>query len=160
MDLYPWVVVAHVTFVIVAFGAHGYSAIAMLGVKRESDRDRLSALLGLSSTALVIAGIALLIAVVLGIVAAAMHGYFGRLWPWASIIVVVVVWVAMTPLASGPMIRVREVVGLPIRGKIVGPPGTDEELVAAQARVRPEPVALVGIGAIAVLVWLMELKPF
>lgn len=160
MDLYPWVVVAHVTFVIVAFGAHGYSAIAMLGVKRESDRDRLSALLGLSSTALVIAGIALLIAVVLGIVAAAMQGYFGRLWPWVSIIVVVVVWVAMTPLAAGPMSGVRAVIGLPIRGKVVGPPGTDEELAAARARVRPEPVALVGIGAIAVLVWLMELKPF
>jgi hypothetical protein len=160
MDAYPWIVVAHVVFVIVAFGAHGYSAIAMLGVKRESERARLSALLGLSSTALVVAGITLLVAVILGIVAAAMGGHFGRLWPWVSIVVVVAVWVAMTPLAAGPMSGVRAVLGLPIRGKIIGPPGTDAELAAAQARIHPEGVAVVGLGAIAVLVWLMELKPF
>ena len=160
MDFYPWIVIAHVFLVIVAFGAHGFSAFAMFGVKRESERERLSVLLAQSSTALVVAGIALLVAVILGIVAAALHGHFGRLWPWVSIVVVVVVWLAMTPLAAGPMSRVRAILGLPIRGKVEGPPGTDEELTAARARLRPELVAGVGLLGILLLVWLMELKPF
>ena len=132
MDLYPWIVVAHVFLVIVAFGAHGYSAFAMLGVRRETGRERTAVLLELSSQALLVAGIALLLAVVLGIVAAAMHGWFGMLWPWASIGIVVAVWLAMTPLAATPMSRCRQVLGLPIRGKVEGEPGTDAALAAAR----------------------------
>lgn len=160
MDLYPWIVVAHVFAVIAAFGAHGVSAFAMVGVKRESERPKIAALLELSSTALLIAGITLLIAVILGIAAAAMHGYFSRLWPWVSIVVVVVIWFAMTPLAAGPMIAIRRIIGAPIRGKIEGEPGSDDELVAARARLRPELVWTVGLTGILVLIWLMEMKPF
>lgn len=118
MDVYGSIVVAHVFLVIVAFMAHGYSAFAMLGVKREPDRARVSMLLELSSQALVVAGLTLIVTVILGIIAAAMHGYFGQLWPWLSIVVVVVIWIVMTPLAAGPMSAVRRVLGLPIRGKI------------------------------------------
>ena len=102
MAFYPWVVIAHVVFVILSFGAHGVSAFAMFRVKRETDRARIGAVLDLSTTALVAAGIGLILAVVLGIIAAAMAGYFGRLWPWASIAVVVVVWIAMTPDGRQP----------------------------------------------------------
>ena len=71
-------VVAHVFFVIVAFGAHGVSAFTMFRVKNEPDRVRAAAVLDLSTVALLAAGIGLLVAVVLGIVAAAMGGHFGR----------------------------------------------------------------------------------
>ena len=163
MDFYPWVVIAHVVFVILAFGAHGVSAFAMFRVKAEPDRARAAAVLDLSTLALAAAGIGLLIAVVLGIVAAVMAGYFGQLWPWAAIAVVVVAWLAMTPLASNPMSQVRRELGLPTRNdkKGVAPqPGTDEALAAARAGLRPELVAGSGVLAIVVLVWLMEMKPF
>ena len=74
MDLYPWVVIGHVVFVILAFGAHGVSAFTMFRVKAEPDRTRAAAVLDLSTVALVAAGIGLLVAVLLGIVAAAMAG--------------------------------------------------------------------------------------
>ena len=125
MDLYPWVVIGHVVFVILAFGAHGVSAFAMFRVKAEPDRARAAAVLDLSTVALAAAGIGLLVAVVLGIVAAAMAGYFGRLWPWASIVVVVLIWLAMTPLAANPMSEVRRQLGLPTRN--------DKKGVAPQA---------------------------
>ena len=115
MAFYPWVVIAHVALVILAFGAHGVSAFAMFRVKRETDRARIGAILDLSNSALVSAGIGLIAAVVLGIIAAAMAGYFGRLWPWASIGVVVVAWISMTPMAAGPMADVRQALGQPSR---------------------------------------------
>lgn len=164
MDLYPWVVIGHVLAVIVAFGAHGVSAFAMFGLRRERDPIRAAAILDLSTSALVTAGIVLLVAVVLGIVAAVMNGFFGQLWPWVSIGIVVVVWLAMTPMAAGPMNEVRKVLGQQVRGDKPGDPprvpGTSEELAAATARLKPELVTVLGVGALAALVWLMEAKPF
>ncbi len=160
---YPWVVISHVVFVILAFGAHGVSAFAMFRVKRETDRVRMAAVLDLSNTSLVAAGIGLLVAVVLGIVAAIMGGHFSRTWPWAAIAVVVIVWIAMSPLAANPLASVRYALGLPSRKDKKGEPPqprSDAELTAAQASLRPHLVAVVGIVAIVILVWLMEAKPF
>jgi hypothetical protein len=163
VEFYPWVVVAHVVFVILAFGAHGVSAFTMFRVRSEPDRVRAGAVLDLSTTALLGAGIGLGLAVLLGIVAAAMAGYFGRGWPWAAIVVVIVVWIAMTPMAATPLSEVRRTLGLPTRADKKGVPpqaGTDAEFAAARAGLKPELVAGVGILAIVVLVWLMEMKPF
>lgn len=164
MEFYPWVVLAHVVLVIVAFGAHGVSAYSMFAARSERDRVRLGAVLDLSGRSLNLAGWGLLAAVLLGIAAAIMGGHFGRLWPWASIVVVVLIFFAMTPMASGPMWRVRSALGQPARGaKPSDPPpqpASDADLAAAQARLRPELVATIGVVGIVVLVWLMEFKPF
>jgi ABC-type amino acid transport system permease subunit len=135
----------------------------MFRVKAEPDRARAAAVLDLSGMALGAAGIGLLIAVVLGIIAAIMAGSFGRLWPWASIAVVVVATLSMTPLATNPMSEVRRQLGLPTRNdqKGVAPQaGSDEAFAAARGRLRPELVAGIGVLAIVTLVWLMETKPF
>jgi|SRR5919109_85466 hypothetical protein len=164
MDWYPWVVIAHVFTVIIAFGAHGVSAFAMFQIRRETDRARLAAILDLSATSLYTAGIALLVAVAFGILAAIMGGHFARLWPWVAIVVTAAVFGGMTPLAAIPMSEVRRAVGIQVRGdKPTDPPkapASDAELAAAKARLRPELVAGIGVVAIAVLVWLMEAKPF
>lgn len=161
MELYPWVVIAHVFFVIVAFGAHGTSAFAIYRVRASSDRTELRTLLDLSQTSLAVAGVALLAAVVLGIAAAIMGGHFSRMWPWASIAVLVVVTIAMTPLAAGPMREIRATLGVG-NDKSGAPlvPGSNEDLGRAQAKLKPELTMVVGVAAIAILVWLMELKPF
>jgi small-conductance mechanosensitive channel len=164
VDFYPWVVFAHVVLVIVAFGAHGVSAFAMFAAKREPDRARLAAILDMSTMSVTLAGVALLVTAVLGIVAAAMAGYFGRLWPWVAIVVVVLVFIAMTPMAAIPMGNVRKALGMRVSGdKKDDPPrepGTDAEVAAAQAKLRPELVASIGLVGIGLLVWLMEFKPF
>jgi hypothetical protein len=164
MDFYPWVVIAHVFFVIIAFAAHGTSAFAMFQARRETDRARLAAVLDLSQASLGIAGVALILGLVLGIVAAIMGGHFGRLWPWAAIGVVVIVFGVMTPVGANPMSDLRKSLGLPGRGDKPGqpprPPGSTADVEAAQARLRPDLLSVIGIVAIAVLVWLMEAKPF
>jgi len=163
MVLYPWVVIAHVVAVIVAFGAHGVSAFAMFRVRREPDRARLMAILELSSTALTTATLGLLVALVLGIIATVMGGFAGQAWPWLSVAILVIVGVAMTPMALTPMSEVRRALGMPVRTDKAGDPprdaSTDAELAAAQARLRPELVAAIGLVAMVVLVWLMEAKP-
>ena len=164
MDLYGWVVLAHVVAVILSLGAHGASAFAMFRVRRETDRTRMAAILEVSSSSLAVAGIGLVLAIVLGIVAAIMGGHFSRFWPWAAIIVLVIVIGSMTPLAGVPMGNLRRALGLAVQGAKKGDPprapGTDEEIAAARARIRPELPAAIGVVAVAVLTWLMEDKPF
>ena len=161
MDLYIWIVIAHVFFVIVAFMAHGVSAFASFRIKQTSDRVELRTLLDLSGTSLITAGIGLLIAVVLGIWAAMMGGHFGRAWPWVSIGVVVLITVLMTPLAANPMRAMRVALGMG-KDKSGAPlaPASDSELATAQSKLQPGPTAATGVVGIAVLVWLMEGKPF
>jgi hypothetical protein len=161
MDLYPWIVIAHVFFVILAFGAHGASAFAVFRVKTATDRTELRTLLDLSQTSLIAAGIALLLAVLLGIWAAIMGGHFSRTWPWVSIGVLVVVVFAMTPLAANPMRELRAALGM--GNDRSGAPlaaGTDDQVMTAKVKLQPEATMFVGVVGIALLVWLMEGKPF
>lgn len=164
MDLYGWVVFGHIIAVILAFAAHGVSAFVMFRLRTERDRGRLAAILELSAGSLTIAGILLLVATVLGIAAAVMGDHFAKFWPWAAIIVLVVVFGSMTPLAAIPMNKVRAAlaVGVPgdLTGATAGSGGTDEELAAALARIRPEIPAVIGVAGIVVLAWLMRAKPF
>lgn len=164
MEIYPLVVTAHVVLVIVAFMAHGVSAFSMFALRRETDRARMGALLDLSSHALAVAGYGLILAVLSGIIAAVMAGSFSRAWPWVSIVVVAIVWIAMTPLAGGPMNEIRKALGLHVRGDKPGDPprepADDATLAATAARLRPEAAGTVGLVGLVVLVWLMEVKPF
>lgn len=164
MDLYDWVVLGHVITVILAFTAHGVSAFAMFRIRAERDRARLAAILDLSGSSLAVASIGLLVGIVLGIAAAIMGGHFAKLWPWVSIVVLVIVSGLMTPLAGIPMNGVRRVLAMGGQGdKPTDPPrvpGTDEELAAALARVRPELPAAIGIAGIVILSWLMRARPF
>lgn len=161
MDLYPWIVIAHVFFVIVAFFAHGASAFAIFRVKTATDRTELRTLLDLSATSLIAAGVTLLAAILLGIWAAIMGGHFSRSWPWVSIGVLVVVVFAMTPLAANPMRELRAALGIG-NDKSGAPlvPGSDDQIAVARAKLQPELTMIIGIVGIALLVWLMEGKPF
>ena len=141
MEFYPWIVLAHVVLIILALGAHGVSAFAMFRARAETDRTRLAAVLDLSASSLSAAGWGLLVGVLLGIVAAVIGGHFSRAWPWVSIVVLVIVFGAMTPLAAGPMGGVRKALGMPVRDDKPGDPprqpGTDAELAMAQATCVP-----------------------
>ena len=164
MDLYGWVVFGHVVAVILGLGAHGGSAFAMFRVRRETDRSRMAAILEVSSSSLIVASIGLLVAIVLGIVAAVMGGHFSRFWPWAAIIILVIVIGLMTPLAGIPMNNLRRALGMTVQGDKKGDParvpGTDEEVATALARIRPELPAGIGVVGVGILTWLMETKPF
>lgn len=164
MGVYGWLVLGHVIAVILGLAAHGVSAFAMFRVRTERDPVKLAVVLELSSSSLAIASIGLLVAIVLGIAAAIMGGHFAKFWPWAAIIILVVIIGSMTPLAGMPMNRVRKALGLAVQGdKPTDPPrapASPEELAAALDAVRPEIPAAIGIAGIVVLSWLMRAKPF
>lgn len=164
MDLYPWLVLIHV---LAAFGfalSHGVSAFTSFAIRREREPERIRVLLELSSTAIGGLYVSVLTLLVAGIAAGIMGNWFGRGWIWASLGILVLVAVAMYAMASRYYGELRSAVGLAAYGDKKGaappPPVGPDQLAAILDTRRPEAIAAIGLGGLAVIVWLMVLKPF
>ena len=162
--MYPLIVLVHVVAIVIFAIAHAISAAAMFQVRAEPDRAKLEAILNRSGQALMIAGIAVLVALVAGIVLGFMGNWWGQLWIWVSLVLIIVVGGAMTPLAGSPMTNVRTALGMQVGKPKPGDPPpvalSDSEIAAARAALKPELVAILGVGAYAIITWLMLTKPF
>ncbi len=86
----------------------------------------------------------------------------GRYWIWVSLAIALIVMIAMTPWGRLYLNRVRTAVGIdPKSGEIDSEAVADPAAVdAAIASGRPLLLAGLGLGAVAVLAWLMIFKPF
>jgi hypothetical protein len=157
-------ILVHVVAALVFIVAHAISAVAIFQVRAEPDRAKLTAILNRSGTALIVASIAILAVLIAGIWLGFLGSYWGRLWIWVSLVLLVGVGIAMTPLAAGPMRTVREALGMqmgkPKPGEPAPVPASDAELAAARAALKPELTAAIGITVLVVIVWLMLEKPF
>ena len=164
MEWYPWIVLLHV---LGAFGfvlAHGASAFAAIQVRNERDPARVAALLDLSSMSLGVMYVSLLILLIGGITAGFVGGWWGSLWIWLAIGVLVLVIGAMYPMGSTHYANVRRAVGLKAYGDPKDappseplPPAELEKLLASN---RPFALAAVGGIGLAIIIWLMVVKPF
>lgn len=153
-DLYGWLVFLHVAAALVAFLAHGVSAGTALKLTSVRDRSTVQALLEMSNQALLVFGGALLVLVAAGIALGFMGGYWGQAWIWISIVLFVLVFLAMTPMAAQRLRRVREVMAQPAS------PETDAELAALLDSWRPLPTLLIGVTGLLVITWFMVVRPF
>ena len=164
MDLYPWLVFLHIaggfTFVL----GHGASAIAAMRLRTEREPERVRALLDLSSGSLTLSYIGLLLLLAAGIAAGFGGGWWGRLWIWSSLGLLVVITVAMYPLGSQYYAKVRHAVGMrTYQDKKNEPdpvPGSPAELDALLTSNRPDLLAAIGGVGLLVIIWLMVFKPF
>jgi uncharacterized membrane protein len=162
--MYEAIVLIHVVAILVFAGAHLVSGVAIFQARSEGDRGRLTAVLGRSSQALIVAVIALPVALITGVVLAFMGEWWGRLWIWASIGLIVVVGGLMTPMATIPMNQLRGALGMqvgkPKKGEAAPVPQDDATIAAARAKLRPEMVAVIGVAGYLAIAWLMMSKPF
>ncbi|MGH2429370.1 MAG: hypothetical protein ACRDGV_10915 [Candidatus Limnocylindria bacterium] len=167
MDLYPWIVFVHVSATLLFFIAHGASMAVAFRLKRERDPARVRALLDLSSWTLGIwPSVAFLVGVVAGIAAGIIGGWFGRLWIWTALVLLVIVTITMTPLVAARVNEIRAAAGTrsinPFsRQPPAAPPDADpvalDRLLDAW---NPAPAAVIGFGGFVIILWLMFFKPF
>ena len=164
MTLYGALVLIHVVAIVVFAVAHIISAVSMFQVRLTSDRARLQAILKRSAAALTIATIAILIGFVAGLVLAFMGSWWGSLWIWVSLVLLIVVGGAMTPLAAIPMNVLRNALGVKAGRQKAGEPDPvpqdDAAVAGARAALKPELVAAIGVAGFVAITWLMQAKPF
>jgi hypothetical protein len=163
MDWQPWLVFAHVLGAFSFVMAHGVSVSAALKIRGEREPARIAALLDLSRSSLMIASAALLFLLLTGIAAGFVGDFWGQKWIWASIAILVLLFVYMGLRGTRYHDAVRHAVGRIgiYDNKATEPPPPDP---AALALLLGSPRALElaavgGIGLVAIL-YLMAFKPF
>lgn len=162
MEWRPWLTLLHV---VGGFGfamAHGVSAFTALKLRRERDPVRVNALLDLSRYSLPISTASLLVALISGIASGFVGGYWGHAWIWVSIGVLVVLFVIMGWGGVKHYDEVRHAVGVAgvyDHGKPV-PDADPAALARLLDSARALQLAAVGFIGLAVILWLMVLKPF
>ena len=154
--MYTWLVVLHLLGLVVFLLAHGVSMFVAFRIRREDDRNVIASMLELSTQGSRVLYVGL---VLLGHRRARGRGSAGLLlapWVVASYVVLAVTLVAMYAMGAGFYYPLRE--GLAGSEKV---PASRTRSCAAKLRDsrRPEALAAVGLGALAILVWLMSVKP-
>lgn len=166
--MYRWWVFLHI---LGAFGfllAHGVSVAMVLSLRREREPERIKALLDLSRVSIGLAYISLLVLLTGGIVSGFLGHWWGQGWIWTALALLIVLMAAMGWLGTSFYDQVRIAVGTePTLGsrrkawlRDRPPPVTPSELGSLLASSQPLLIAWMGVIGLAVILWLMVLKPF
>lgn len=163
IDWYPVVVIAHIVGAIGFILAHGVSAFVAFRVRSAQTAGEVGNLMDLSGRGLTVAYPSLLLLLVAGIAAGFMGDWWGSLWIWLSIGLLVAIAVAMYAFGTTYYIKVRHAAGktAPQDPKDAPPPTPlpPDELARLLDSRRPEILLLIGGGGLAVIIWLMFAKP-
>ncbi len=163
--MYAVLIFLHLLSIFAFMLAHGASAVVMFKLRAERDPARLHALLDLSQS--MGGAMALTAAVILltGLIGGFIGNWWGQGWIWLSLALFLVISTVMALLGRPYLERVRTAIGIGSvearRKKLPLPPALPpEQLPAVLASGRPELVAAVGLGGLALITWLMMYKPF
>jgi hypothetical protein len=161
MDLYPWLVYVHVAGVLLFMLGHGTSVAVAFKVRGERDPQRIDALLQLSGWSFTLFYVGILILLAAGIWAGFTPGldgsWWGATWIWVALITFVVTMILMYALGSSYYKRVRTIIEAMLGGsKAV----TEAQLAEVLKGPRPWLLAVIGLGSVFFILYLMLFKPF
>jgi len=154
--MYQWLVFVHLIGLVLFLLPHGVSMFVAFAIRGDPRHDNVTKLLGLSNQATRVMYLGLLLLIVGGLGAAWNANQLTAGWIVASYVVLFAVLIGMWAIGAGFYYPLREA----LAGKDGAPPIEGAELAQRLANRRPEALAVVGLGGLVVLVWLMVLKPF
>jgi hypothetical protein len=167
MDWQPWLVYSHVLGAFAFAAGHGVAIAMAFRLRSERDPARIAAILDMSLWMVSpksLMSIGFIVLFLSGIAAGFTGGYWGRLWIWVAIGLLVVITGLMTPIGAGHYNKVRSAIGQkPPRDKSEAPPPAPLPVDQLEALLMaPTPWILTVLGGVgfAVILLLMMFKPF
>ncbi len=167
MDWQPWLVYSHVLGAFAFAAGHGVAVAMAFRLRSERDPARIAAILDMSLWMVSpksLMSIGFIVLFLSGIAAGFAGGYWGRLWIWIAIGLLVVITGLMTPIGAGHYNKVRAALGQkPPRDKSDAPPPAPlppDQLEALLMAPTPWILTLLGGVGFAVILLLMMFKPF
>jgi MFS family permease len=155
--LYNWWKLLHVLGVLGFVMFHGVSTWVALRLRKERDRGRIAELLQFSGSSVQGMYVSLGLLILFGVVAGFAGKWWGSWWIWLALVILLGMIGEMSAVAKPYYQRVKEAVEVRPSGV---PRRSDEEL----DEILRSPLALfnavLGLGALVVLAWLMVFKPF
>ena len=159
--MYNWVVFLHIFF---AFGfilAHGVHAAVMLALRNEPDPERSLTFFNVVPQITLVRVLTVLMGIT-GVVAAIMTGWWRQGWTWASLVVFVVIALVMYRYGAGYFGMVYGAADRFVGAKNSGADTEPARKEFDEARASPNlfVVTVVGLLGLAIILWMMTLKPF
>jgi hypothetical protein len=161
-----WLVFLHILGVFGFLLAHGAAVAVSFSLRGEREIPRIRAWLDLSRSVESVANVSLLVLLAAGIAAGVMGNWWGHLWIWTALGLLVLMSISMYVLGSRPFNQLRVLVqrSEPVHekgvGVLVANPAADEHLATVLAGTHPLLLTGIGVGGLAVILWLMLFKPF
>lgn len=165
--MYQWLVFLHILGVFGFLLAHGAATAVSYSLRGERDIARIRAWLDLSRSVAPIASISLLVLLAAGAAAGIMGNWWGHLWIWTALGLLVLMSISMYVLGSRPFNRLRALVqrsesmgGKP-EDALAANQFTDERLAILPGdNTHPLLLTVIGGGGLVLILWLMLFKPF
>jgi hypothetical protein len=163
--MYQFLMFLHVIGVFGFLMAHGISTGVAFALRSERQLERVRALLLLSAKSYPVMYSSLALLVIVGVVLGFMGSWWGRVWIWLSLILLVAIIAFMSRFGSRFYGEARKAVGLPMyynRNDSQTPlePLSAEAIDAALSKGNPLLLTVIGFGGIVAIAWLMMFKPF
>jgi len=167
MEWHPWIVYGHVLGAFAFAAGHGVAIAMAFRLRSEREPSRIAAILDMSLWMVSpksLMSIGFIVLFLSGIAAGFTGGYWGRLWIWVAIGLLVVITGLMTPIGAGHYNKVRAAIGQKLpRDKSDAPPPAPlpaDQLEALLMAPTPWILTVLGGLGFAVIVLLMAFKPF
>lgn len=164
LALIPWLIFIHILGAITFFLAHGTSIAMAFQLRRETDFARIRALLDLSMSTMITMFISFLVMGIPALIMPFILRIWNRGWIWASIVLMIIVFLYMVFMNDKRYKHLRRMVGLPymIGGKNfpAEEPASQEEVVAHIRKLNVNEMVIVGYVIPMIVLWLMVFKPF
>ena len=159
-----WLVFVHILAALTFFLAHGTSAAMTFQVRKETDFNRIRALLDLSWSTMIIMGVSFGIMGLTGLIMPFLIHLWGRIYIWLSIVLMVFVFMYMSLYNETHYKELRRMVDLPyMRGNKRLPaeaPSSPEEVARHLTKLNTTSLIVVGYLVPGIVLWLMVFKPF
>jgi len=162
--LIRWLIFLHVLSALTFYMAHGTSVAMAFKIRKETDFTRIRAMLDLSWSTMILMGVSFLIMGLTGIIMPFMIHIWNQIWIWASIVLMLFVFIYMAMFNETSYKQLRRLVGLPYMkgGKELPaePPSSPEEVAALLKKTSVTGLVVIGYVIPAIVLWLMVFKPF
>ncbi|HEU0297168.1 MAG TPA: hypothetical protein VFR47_30790 [Anaerolineales bacterium] len=164
LGLVPWLSFLHTLSAITFFLAHGSSMAMAFKLRSETDFARIRALLDLSASTIEVMFVSFLAMGLTGLIMPFILKIWNKGWIWASIVLMVIVFIQMVSMNNKRYKHLRKMVGLPymIGGKDfpAEPPASQVEVEAHIKKMNVNELIIVGYVIPMIVLWLMVFKPF
>ena len=162
--LIRWLIFLHVLAALTFFLAHGTSAAMAFKIRKETDFARIGAMLDLSWSTMILMGISFVVMGLIGIILPFLIHIWNRGYIWASIVLMLFVFIYMGIFNETHYKQLRRLVGLPYRKWSkelpAEPPSSPEEVSTLLKKTSVTGLVVVGYVIPAFVLWLMIFKPF
>jgi small-conductance mechanosensitive channel len=159
-----WLVFIHILSALTFFLAHGTSAAMAFQIRKETNIERIKAMLDLSNTTMILMFISFLALGLSGLTLPFLFRVWNTGWVWLSIALMLVVFFYMVFMNERAYKKLRKLVGLPYRAGNkelpAEPPASQEEIQAHIRSINVTLLVIIGFVIPAFVAWLMTFKPF